>query len=439
MSDLVRINEQSLVQRLSPAEAYMLIRQRLAWLAPRWGLRPADVDRLASQTRTSTYGPGEIILPKGVRGDCLGLVIHGQVAVHVGDRASARVVVVLMPGSTFGEMMLAEGLPSSTTLQALTRCEVRFLRRNDIKPVALERKAEQRTAQRWQLARSALIVLAVLAWAMVSVQQAASRQVLAMIPMGVGQWCSERAYDTCTQKAWQVSANLAPDDPIPLLALGTIYFEKGDVAAAERAFVAARSLADELPEVHNNLGLIYTRQKEHEQAISEFSTALELEPGVAAIEHNLALSLQALGRYDEALAHYETALALGGSQAETLVNMAIAFYEMDDLAGAVETAERALESDDALPGAHVVLGAVKLERQQPQQALPHLQRAVALDWDYGEAHFYLGLTYKALGQVDEAILSLEQSLARAEDELSRVRIRRYLSELYEVQGESPTP
>jgi tetratricopeptide (TPR) repeat protein len=71
--------------------------------------------------------------------------------------------------------------------------------------------------------------------------------------------------------------------------------------------------------------------------------------------------------------------------------------------------------------------------------LPHLQRAVALDWDYGEAHFYLGLTYKALGQVEEAILSLEQSLARAEDELSRVRIRRYLNELYQVEGETPTP
>ncbi|MCL7453631.1 MAG: tetratricopeptide repeat protein [Anaerolineae bacterium] len=439
MGDLVRITEQSLVQRLSPAEAYTIIRQRLGWLAPRWGLRAADVGRLASQTRTSTYGPGEIILPKGVRGDCLGLVVQGQVAVHVGDRASARVVVVLMPGSTFGEMMLAEGLPSSTTLQALTRCEVRFLRRTDIRPLAMERKAEHQTAQRWQLARSALIALAVLSWAMVLIRQPATRQVLAMIPMGLGQWCSEREYDACTQRAWQISANLAPDDPIPLLALGTIYFDSGDIAAAERAFLAAGSLADELAEVHNNLGLIYARQSEHKRAIDEFSTALELEPGAAAIEHNLALSLQALGHYDEAMAHYETALALGGPQTETLVNMAIALYEMDDPAGAVETAERALKYDDALAAAHTVLGAVKLDAQQPEQALPHLQRAVALDWDYGEAQFYLGMAYKALGQVDQAILSLEQSLARAEDELTRVRIRRYLTELYEVQRENPAP
>ncbi|MGC9334599.1 MAG: cyclic nucleotide-binding domain-containing protein, partial [Anaerolineae bacterium] len=167
MGDLVRITEQSLVHQLSPAEAYTIVHQRLGWLAPRWGLRPADVHRLAGQTRTSTYEPGEIILPKGVRGDCLGLVVDGQVAVHVGDRTAARVVVVLMPGSTFGEMMLAEGLPSSSTLQALTRCKVRFLRRSDIKPVAIERKAEQKTAQRWQLARSILLLTAVVAWAMV--------------------------------------------------------------------------------------------------------------------------------------------------------------------------------------------------------------------------------------------------------------------------------
>jgi tetratricopeptide (TPR) repeat protein len=112
---------------------------------------------------------------------------------------------------------------------------------------------------------------------------------------------------------------------------------------------------------------------------------------------------------------------------------------MGDLSGAVEAAERALSYDDGLAAAYAVLGAVELETQQPEAALPHLQRAVALDWDYGEAHFYLGLTYKALGQGEEAILSLEQSLARAEDELSRVRIRRYLNELYQVQGETPTP
>ena len=118
--------------RLGPAEAHDVIRQRLGPLAGRRGLKQGDVHRLARQMHTHTYRPGEIILPRGVRADCLGMVVQGQVAVHVGQRGAARLVVVLLPGSTFGEMMLAEGRPSHATLQALTHSELRFLRRADV-------------------------------------------------------------------------------------------------------------------------------------------------------------------------------------------------------------------------------------------------------------------------------------------------------------------
>jgi tetratricopeptide (TPR) repeat protein len=438
MGEMVSISEQATDSRLSPAEAHDVIRQRLERLARRWNLTPADVHRLVREMNTSTYAPGEMILPQGVRADCLGLVIQGQVAIHVGKRAATRLVVVLLPGSTFGEMMLAAGRPSNAAYQALTRCEIRFLRRADLQAVRQERRLERQTATLSRLVRAGAILLIAILGLLLLLRLPPARQTLALAPMTVGQWCNQRRYGTCTRLAWRLAADLSVDDPNPLLALGTFYFGQGDLAAAEEAFEAAGSLGPDLPEVHNNLGLIYAEQGEHEPAIDQFRRALELEPGIAATEHNLAQSLQVTGQYDEALKHYQAALALAEPQTSTLVNVAIVYYELGRPEEAAEAARQALAHDPSLAAAHTVLGAVDLESRQPERALSRLQQAIALDASYGQAHFYLGLAYKSLGRPAEAVVAFEQALAHAQDEIMRVRIRRHLDELYEVQEHSRT-
>jgi tetratricopeptide (TPR) repeat protein len=425
--------------RLSPAETHDIIRQRLGRMAGQWDLKAADIHRLARRMRTFTYAPGEIILPRGVRGDCLGLVVRGQVAVQVGERGATRLVVILLPGSTFGEMMLAQGHSSTAALQALTRCEIRFLRRADLQALRDERETERQVATLWRLVSvSALLLLAVFAMVL-ALGLPASREALAVVPMSIGQWCSEREYDTCTWQAWQVAANLAPGDANPRLALGAFYYARGDTERATQAFEKARSQAPDLPEAYNNLGLIYARQGEHEQAIAAFRQALELEPGVATAEHNLGASLQATRNYDEALGHYQTSLALGGPQVSTLLNMAIAYYEAGQPGDAETVAHEALRLAPDLAPAYTVLGAAALEARQPELALSELQRAVDLDAGYGQAHFYMGLAYKSLNQPAEAIAAFEEALVHAKDKVTRTRIRRHLGELYAEQERGRYP
>ncbi|MGD8792779.1 MAG: tetratricopeptide repeat protein [Anaerolineae bacterium] len=424
---------------LSTTETQRIIRQRLGPVARRWGLRSADLEQLARQMDAVTYAPGETVLPRGVHADCLGLVVRGQVAVHVGRRTSTRVAVVLLPGNTFGEMMLAESRPNYATLQAVTPCEIRFLRRAAVQAVGEARRAERQTAALWRLIRSSALVLAVVILLLLLLQLSPARQTLAMVPLGLGQWCSQQGRENCTLKSWQAAAQLTPADPNPLLALGTYYYRQGEVAAAERSFEAAGALDSDLPEVHNNLGLIYAHQGEHERAVTAFERALALEPGIAATEHNLAASLQALGRYDEALQHYRAALALDEPQVSALANMAIAYYEAGEPEQAAEVAQQALAYDEEMAPAHVVLGAVALELRQPEQALAHLQRAIELEKGLGQAYFFLGLTYKALDLKAEAVVAFEQALALAGDEVTRVRIRRHLNELYQIEERNGTP
>jgi len=432
-SKLALITDQATEDRLSPAEAHRHIRQRLERLVLSAGLETSDVQDLSRSLYIHSYLPGEIIVPLGVQAGCWGLVVCGQVAVQTGQRRTARTEVVLLPGSAFGERMLTEGQPSPAALQALTDCEIWCLHRDDFKALEAARRRERRTARLHKLGRATIGLTVACLALIVLLSLAPVRRAAALAPMSLGQACAQRGWEGCAEGAWTVAANLAPDDANPQLALGTLYFEQGEIGPAERAFEAARALAPELPEIHNNLGLIYAGQGEHQRAIVSFEKALELEPGVAAVEQNLGLSLQASGACDEALSHYQAALALGEPEAGLLVNVAVAYYETGQPLEAAEAAHAALALDEGLAPAYAVLGAVALDAQQPEEALAYLQRATGLNVEYSEAYFYLGLAYKSLAQPAEAITAFERALATASDELTRVRIRRHLNELYQTE------
>ena len=424
----VPISEQATDVRLGPARAHDIVRHRLGRLARHWRLSSADVHRLAQQMQTSTYAPGQVIVPRGARADCLGLVIRGQVAVYDGEGERERPRLVLLPGSTFGEMMLAEGRPSSATLQARTATEIRFLRRADL----LARRGG-RSIRPGGLVRVGVMLLLLLAL-FVLLARPGARQALMVAPMGLGQWCWDHGHPVCTAGAWQAAAGLAPADPGPLLALGTFYFRQGNISAAEQSFRQAGELAPDLPEVYNNLGLIYARRGQHDRAIDAFEQALELEPGVASVEDNLAYSLQAQGRYEEALEHYAAALGLDEPRAGTLLNMAIAYYEAGQPEEAAAAAQQALSQGGDRPAVYGLLAAVDLAQGQPERALAHLEQALYLNPGDEQAHFYQGLAYKALDQREAAIEAFEQALDNAKDEEIRTRILEYLDELDGTQG-----
>jgi tetratricopeptide (TPR) repeat protein len=432
-------NDQVANNRLSPAEAHNIVRQRLKWLLVPRNLHPNDVHRLAQRLHLHIYRPGEIVVPRGVRADCLGLVVQGQVAVRTSTRRSTRAEVILLPGSTFGENMLAHGRPSSATLQAMTRCEIWLLRRTEVEALTKQRRAQQRAAtvgKVWPwvafLAVTCLLIV-------VALNLPPTRQAAAVAPLGLGQWCSQKNLDPCTELAWTGATILSPSDANAWLALGNLYVQRGEIERAERAFEQVLALAPDAAEGYNNMGVIYAQQGEHEQAITAFEKALELQPGTAIIEQNLALSLLFEGDLEGAVSHYQTAIALAQPLTNTLVNTAIAYYEAGETDRAVETAREALDLDEDLAPAYTVMGAAALESRQSEEALADLQQAVAADSSYCQAHYYLGLAYKSLGQTAEAIVAFEQALSTADDEATRVQIRRYLNELYGQESQHSSP
>lgn len=417
-------------ERLSPADAHQILRQHLEQLSGPWGLTVADAHRLGRQVQVRTYAPNEVILPKGVRAECFGLIVRGQVAVQVAHRSQTRAVAVLLPGSTFGEAMLGEGRISTSVLQSLSRSEIWFLRRADLERLVQQREAQKRSHQTRRAGAWGVAVVLIWLALLALLSQPMSRQVLAILPMSLGQLCQLHGYAVCAEQSWTVASALAPDDERPLVALGALYLNREQLGPAEELLEKALALSPENPETLNNLGLLYAHQGDHRRAIAAFREALELEPGVQATVNNLAHSLHEVKSYQEALEQYQLAQNLGAPQPSIWANMAVAYYESAQLSRAVEAARQALDDEDTQAAAHTILGAVALAEGQPEEAVSHLQRAVVSDAGPGEAYFFLGLAYKSLDQPSKAISSFEAALALAKDEVTRVRIRQHLIELY---------
>ncbi|HYO99427.1 MAG TPA: mechanosensitive ion channel family protein [Pyrinomonadaceae bacterium] len=87
-------------------------------------LNAEELSRLACDSRSHTYAPGETIIRAGDKGDSMFVVHHGHVAVQISDNGEARTVATLGEGDFFGEMALFTGEPRSAHVVAADETEV---------------------------------------------------------------------------------------------------------------------------------------------------------------------------------------------------------------------------------------------------------------------------------------------------------------------------
>jgi CRP-like cAMP-binding protein len=90
----------------------------------------SEIDLLSRFMQAYRANEGTVIFREGELGDCLCLILAGQVEIHKGDQHDEdRVVAVVGPGKTLGEMSVIDGerrsascvARSDTTLTLLTK------------------------------------------------------------------------------------------------------------------------------------------------------------------------------------------------------------------------------------------------------------------------------------------------------------------------------
>ena len=160
---------------LSPAEVRRIVGRRLRSFLGGGFRSRLDASRIARKVITRSYAAGEVIIRKGVRGDFLGVVTRGQLVVVTPGAAAPgsgpgrdALEPLLIPGQSFGEWMLFDGEPSTSTVRACSDAEVVFLHRADLLEVAGARApgssgGRVRRTRRWLVALLLLVASVTLA------------------------------------------------------------------------------------------------------------------------------------------------------------------------------------------------------------------------------------------------------------------------------------
>ncbi len=133
------------------------------------------------------------------------------------------------------------------------------------------------------------------------------------------------------------------------------------------------------PTAHYNLASALRQTGQTPAALAHYRRVTELDPDAADAHQKLALLLVQAQRLPEALPHTRRAIELRPDDAKLRANLGALLLGLRRSDEAELAYRSALAIRPDLPDAHHGLGLAALQKEQPQQALPHLRRALALE------------------------------------------------------------
>jgi len=147
--------------------------------------------------------------------------------------------------------------------------------------------------------------------------------------------------------------------------------------------------------------------------------AVRADPTDIAARGQLADVYVAAGRYPDAIAQYDAILETG--KADTLAHLSrgrafLAAGELDAAAADYEAVVAALAGtemanvDPNLEAAYYALGSIALTQDRAEDAVGHLERALAIKRADADALNLLGRAYVAVGRPDDAVAALRRAI-----------------------------
>lgn len=242
------------------------------------------------------------------------------------------------------------------------------------------------------------------------------------------------------------AADADPNDHAAHFHLALARSLSGEWAAAIGGYRKVLELKPGLYEAELNLGILLLEQKQAEAAIPSLRAATEKKPKEFRPNYYLAEALLAAGQPSQAEPWYQSALKLDAKSAAAergLARSLASQQKLDDaaphfrraaeldpayrdalleLAGLYEAAKRPLEAIPLYeqfpedPAARERLGELLLEAGRPEEAVRHLEFAVARS-PTAANRLALATAYLRSKQPDKAVAAVEQAIAAAPDDL----------------------
>lgn len=173
---------------------------------------------------------------------------------------------------------------------------------------------------------------------------------VAVVGSTVGKFLFWETYDRTPRLEQEFSKALedveaAPDDADKRVALGWVYFRKGQYNEALAQYRQALEINDSHYGALYNLGLAYMSVEKFERAVSALERAVELAPQVSLPHYQLGVAFHRLGRLDDAVGELELAYKLKPGSVEIIHQIGLVYEEKGELERAVYQYESALGFD----------------------------------------------------------------------------------------------
>jgi tetratricopeptide (TPR) repeat protein len=168
-----------------------------------------------------------------------------------------------------------------------------------------------------------------------------------------------------------------------------------------------------------------SRKRPHMKTVAWMGIALALP--MLSWGQSPGISLYKEGKYAEAARVLAAEVEKAPEDIAKLTYLGLARVYAGDTSGALEALNKAVAKDDEYADAHYGLGLCDIKLKKFDQAISELDRAVRLDPEHAYAHYYLGMTYNQTGKKDLAVLHYRRFLELAPNAPEAPSVRAFLS------------
>jgi tetratricopeptide (TPR) repeat protein len=237
--------------------------------------------------------------------------------------------------------------------------------------------------------------------------------------------------------AYRQLVRIRPDNQQLWIELAKLQAQKGDNESAKSSFWSAITQAGEPIIITSFIGLaeLYQAEKRSDSALDVLKHALQIEPNSIQIHRGLANLYIRLDSLALALPYVHKEVELAPLDRDAARRLGILYYWMDSLQQADSVFTSLVDSGERNPANHGFLGRIALRRENLEEAREEFTVVTQLADSSYEAWLDLGFVYRKMGKPDQEIRTYQTGLNHMRDEQSQLQLLFALGVAYEQNGQ----